>query len=596
MKEKALQGGEFLIRDAKAEDIFVPEEFNEEQLMIAQTCKDFLESEVYPVADRLDEHEEGLMPQILKKAGEMGLLGVSIPEEYGGFGQDFVTSMLTSDSMGAGYSFSVAFSAHTGIGSLPIMYYGNEEQKQKYLPKLATGEWLGAYALTEPGAGSDANSGTTRATLSEDGKYWILNGQKMWITNSGFADVFTVFAKIDNDRVLSAFIVEKDTPGFTLGAEENKMGIRGSSTRQLFFSDAKIPVENLLGKRGQGFRIALNILNLGRIKLGANVIGAAKRGINFSVQYANERKQFRALLSSFTGIKYKLAEQVVRAFANESAVYRISKNIEDAVQMYIDEGKDKGQANVDAQRNFVIEAALIKVYGSEMLDFVVDEGVQIHGGMGFSAETEIERMYRDSRINRIFEGTNEINRMVVSDTLLKKGMKKEIELLPETEKVWEEYKNLPQNQQFADEYYQRTQQYIKNFKKATLLMSKLAMDKLGRKLSREEEILFNLADMMMQTHVAESTKLRIEKMDKVLGIMPIEIYRDILDVLLYESAQRIRNAAMDEIMAIADENEQKDLLAAISYYTSVRSFDLLGARRRIADKLIEENHWTFSNY
>ena len=596
MENKALQGGEFLVRSTDANDVFVPEEFSEEQKMIAQSCQDFLNAEVYPVIDRLDEHEEGLMPQVLKKAGEMGLLGVAIPEEYGGFGQDFVTSMLASDVMGAGYSFSVAFSADTGIGSLPIMYYGNEEQKQKYLPKLATGEWLGAYALTEPGAGSDANSGTTRATLSEDGKYWILNGQKMWITNSGFADVFTVFAKIDNDRVLSAFIVEKDTPGFTLGAEENKMGIRGSSTRKLFFNDAKIPVENLLGKRGEGFRIALNILNLGRIKLGANVIGGSKRAINVTVKYANERKQFRHLLSSFPAIKYKLAEQVIRAFANESTVYRISKNIEDAVKMYIAEGKDKGQANVDAQRNFVIEAALIKVYGSEMLDFVVDEGVQIHGGMGFSAETDIERMYRDSRINRIFEGTNEINRMVVSDTLIKKGMKKEIALLPAAEEIWNSYKSLSGKPSFSSDYHERNKQYIQNFKNATLLMTKLAIEKLGRKISNEQEVLFNLADMMMQTYVAESTQLRLEKMEKILNLTDIEEHKAILDVLMYESAQRLRKAANDELLGITDASEQDELIQAINYYLTIEPFNIIDARRKIADKLIENNQWVFSNY
>ncbi len=597
MESKALQGGEFLIRKTNPEDIFIPEEFTEDQLMIAQTCRDFIKTEVHPVANEIDSHEnEELLPSILKKAGEMGLLGVSIPEEYGGFGLDFVTSMLTSDIMGTGYAFSVGFSAHTGIGSLPIMYYGNEEQKQKYLPKLATGEWLGAYCLTEPGAGSDANSGTTRATLSEDGKYWILNGQKMWITNAGFADVYTVFAKIDNDRVLSAFIVERGFEGLKLGAEENKMGIRGSSTRQVFFNDCKVPVENLLGKRGEGFRIALNILNLGRIKLGANVIGASKLGIEFSVQYANERKQFRSLLSSFPAIKYKLAEMVIRAFANESAVYRISKNIEDAVQMYVNEGRDKGVANVDAQRNFVVEAALIKVYGSEMLDFVVDEGVQIHGGMGFSAETDIERMYRDSRINRIFEGTNEINRMVVSDTLLKKGMKKEINLMPALDEVWNEYKNLPEVPEFAEDYHERTAQYIENFKKATMLMSKLAIEKLGRKISREQEILFYLADMMMQTHVAESTQLRIEKMDRILNIHNIDIYKDILDVLMYESGQILRKAGTDEIMSIVPAEEQAEFIKALNYYTSVKPFDILGARRRIADKLIEDNKWTFSNY
>ncbi len=596
MEAKALQGGEFLCRKTNSNDVFIPEEFSEEQLMIAQTCNDFLNAEVIQNVNRLDEHEEGLMPQILKKAGEMGLLGVSIPEEYGGFGQNFVTSMLASDVMGAGNAFSVAFSAHSGIGSLPILYYGNEEQKQKYLPRLASGELLGAYCLTEPGAGSDANSGTTKAVLSEDGKHWIINGQKMWITNGGFADVYTVFAKIDNDRVLSAFIVERGFEGISFGAEEHKMGIKGSSTVQVFFNDCKVPVENQLGKRGEGFRIALNILNLGRIKLGANVIGASKRAITVSVMYANERKQFRSLISSFPAIKFKLAEQVIRVFANETTVYRISKNIEDAVEMYISQGLDKGVANVDAQRDFAIEAALIKVYGSEMLDFVVDEGVQIHGGMGFSAETEIETMYRDSRINRIFEGTNEINRMVVSDTMIKKGMKKAIDLLPEAEKVWAEIENLQETPTFSDDYHTRNQQYIENFKKATLLITKLSIEKLGKKIETEQEILFNLADMMMQLYVVESNQLRVEKMDKVIKKHDIDLYKDILDVLMYESSQIIYKAGLDAIFSITEESEQSKFVKALLHYTKVKPVNYINARRNIANKLIEENRYCFSNY
>lgn len=594
MKENTLQGGEFLIKSTDCQNIFIPEEFNGEQLMIAQTCKDFLKTKVLPVSDDIDDHTEGLMPKILKKAGEMGLLGISVPEEYAGFGQNFVTSMLASDIMGAGNSFSVAFSAHTGIGSLPILYYGNEEQKQKYLPLLASGEKLGAYCLTEPGAGSDANSGATKAVLSDDGKHWILNGQKMWITNGGFADVYTVFAKIDNDRVLSAFIVERDFEGVSFGAEENKMGIRGSSTVQVFFNNCKVPVDNLLGKRGQGFRIALNILNLGRIKLGANVIGASKRAITASVNYANERKQFRTLISNFPAIKNKLAHQVVKAFANESAVYRISKNIEDAVATYIAEGQDKGTANVNAQRDFVIEAALIKVYGSEMLDFVVDEGVQIHGGMGFSAETEIETMYRDSRINRIFEGTNEINRMVVSDTMIKKGMKKAIDLLPAAEKVANQIDNLLPTA-FENDYFALNKQYIQNFKDVTLLITKLSIDKLGRKISSEQEILFNLADMMMQLYVAESTMLRVEKMNSG-KTGNIDIYKDILDTLQYESSQIIYKAGLDAINYLCEPNQLTKYSKALRIYTETKQTNLIEAGRNIANKLIDDNKYTFSTY
>ena len=458
--KNAIKGGEFIVRETLPEEIFIPEEFDDEARMIAQSCQDFLDTEVMPNLDRIDAHEEGLMPEILKKAGELGLLGISIPEEYGGFGQNFTTSMLVADTLGAGYAFSVAYSADTGIGTLPIMYYGNEEQKQKYLPGLATGELLGAYCLTEPGAGSDANSGKTKAVLNEAGTHYILNGSKMWITNGGFADILTVFAKIDDDRILSAFIVERNFPGITFGAEENKMGIKGSSTVQIFFNDCEVPVENLLGKRGDGFRIALNILNLGRIKLGANVIGASKLAINQSVQYANERKQFRTLIANFPAIKYKLANQIIKAFANETAVYRMSKNVDDAVKRNIANGMDKGTANVEAQREFVIEAALIKVFGSEMLDYVVDEGVQIHGGMGFSAETPIERGYRDSRINRIFEGTNEINRNVTGDTLIKKGLKGEIPLFEEAAKIAESLNKFPENPQFKGEYFEDVSQRL----------------------------------------------------------------------------------------------------------------------------------------
>ena len=482
------------------------------------------------------------------------------------------------------------------IRDRPILYYGNEEQKQKYLPSLASGEKLGAYCLTEPGAGSDANSGTTKAVLSECGKYWIINGQKMWITNGGFADVFTVFAKIDNDRVLSAFIVERNYEGISFGAEEHKMGIKGSSTVQIFFNDCKVPVENQLGARGEGFRIALNILNLGRIKLGANVIGASKRAIDVSVRYANERKQFRSLISTFPAIKYKLAEQVIRVFANETTVYRISKNIEEAIEMYIAQGIDKGTANVDAQRDFAIEAALIKVYGSEMLDYVVDEGVQIHGGMGFSAETEIETMYRDSRINRIFEGTNEINRMVVSDTMIKKGMKKAIDLLPAAEKVWSEIDSLPKTPSFADDYYERNNQYVENFKKATLLITKLAIDKLGQKIAHEQEILFYLADMMMQAYVAESVALRVEKMDKGLKKYDIEVFKNILDVFQYESGQIIYKAGLDACMNLLDESEYEKIVGALTYFTKVKPVNTNDARRNIANRLIEDNKYTFSTY
>jgi len=591
--KKALRGGEFLIKTTVAADIFIPEEFDEEQKMIAQSCQDFLDSEVLPAIKRVDAMEPGLMSSLLKKSGELGLLAVSVPQEYEGFGQSFVTSMLASDIMGAGGSYSVAYSAHTGIGTLPIVYYGNEEQKQKYLPKLGSGEWLGCYCLTEPNAGSDANSGTTKAVLSADGKNYIVNGQKMWITNGGFADILTVFAKIDNDRALSAFIIERNFPGVKFNPEEKKMGIKGSSTVQIFFEDCIVPVENLLGKRGEGFRIALNILNLGRIKLGANVINSSKRSINLSVKYANERKQFKTLISSFGAIKHKLAEQVIRAFANESAVYRASQNVEDAIQQYVAEGIDKGQANVEAQRKFAIEAAILKVYGSEMLDFVVDEGVQIHGGMGYSAETEIETLYRDSRINRIFEGTNEINRSVTGGTMLGKASKKELEILVEAEKIYEEIKTLGEKPKFSENFYERHQQYIANFKKATILVIKGTLDKLSKELNTEQEVQFNIADMLIQLYVAESLALRVEKIETMFGEEKASLYKEMLEVFQYEASHTIFKAGIDAVYTYATENEQDELVKALIYFTRTNPFNCKNARRKIADKMIEENRYCF---
>ncbi|NLB27234.1 MAG: acyl-CoA dehydrogenase, partial [Bacteroidales bacterium] len=439
--KKYVSGGEFMVNDPEAKNIFIPEDFDEEQLMIAETCRDFINTEVMPNLDKIDAQQEGIAKELLNKSGELGLLGISIPEEYGGFGQSFVTSMLASEVMGTGYSFAVTYSCHTGIGSMPILYFGNDQQKEKYLPALASGELIGAYCLTEPGAGSDANSGKTKATLSEDGKYYLLNGQKMWITNAGFADLFIVFAKIDNDRVLSAFIVERTFPGIKFNPEEKKMGIKGSSTRQIFFEDCKVPVENLLWGRGKGFRIALNILHMGRIKLGGNVIGAAKLAVEQSVNYANDRKQFGQFISSFGLIKQKLAQQVIKTFTAESAVYRASRNVDEFIEAHIGT-ITREEAIVKAFEEYAVEAAILKVYGSEALDYIVDEGVQIHGGMGYSSEMPVERGYRDSRINRIFEGTNEINRLVTIDTLHKKGTKKDFPLYERGEEVISTLKNI----------------------------------------------------------------------------------------------------------------------------------------------------------
>ncbi|MBL7110591.1 MAG: acyl-CoA dehydrogenase family protein [Bacteroidales bacterium] len=588
-----VKGGEFLVKETDPADVFIPEEFDEEQKMIGQTCEDFLEAEVFPVLDRLDAQEEGLMRSLLDKSGELGLLAISIPEEYEGFGQSFITAMYASEIMGAGYSYAVAFSCHTGIGTLPILYYGNEEQRQKYIPKLASGEWVGAYCLTEPGAGSDANSGSTKAVLTEDGKHYILNGQKMWITNAGFADVFTVFAKIDNDRVLSAFIIEKGFEGLSLNPEEKKMGIKGSSTRQIFFNDCKVPVENLLGKRGEGFRIALNILQMGRIKMGASVIGAAKRAIYHSVVYANERKQFNCLIGEFGAIKYKLAEQVILTFVMESAVYRASKDLDDAINFYVEKGEDKGRNTMEAFNQFGIEAAAMKVFASEALDYIVDEAVQIHGGMGYSAEMEVDKAYRDSRINRIFEGTNEINRILVADTIIKRGAKGEFPLMEEAEKVMEELAGLADIKAGDESYYDKKKRYVKNFKKVALILMKAASDKFASKLVHEQEIINNISDIVMQLYGAESALLRVQKLESMKGESAVVLYKQMLDVFTYDAASRIRKFALDSIYSFVYGDNRDKMLNGVKYFTCVEGVNVKEARRSIADMLISENRYCF---
>ncbi|MBN2214207.1 MAG: acyl-CoA dehydrogenase family protein [Bacteroidales bacterium] len=593
MDNNNLKSGEFLVKEVPASNVFIPEEFDEEQLMIKQTCADFLESEIYPALDRIDNQEEGLMASLVKKAGELGLLGIAVAEEYEGFGQSFVTQMLACDILGGGFSFAVAYSAHTGIGTLPIMYYGNDEQRKKYIPKLASGEYLGCYCLTEPGAGSDANAGKTNAILSEDGKHYILNGQKMWITNSGFADIFTVFAKIDDDRILSAFIVERTFPGITFNPEEKKMGIKGSSTRQIFFNDCKVPVENLLGKRGEGFRIALSILHMGRIKLGANVLGSCRKAINESVAYANERKQFGQLISSFGAIKHKLAQQAVKTFITESAVYRVSKDIDDAIVKNKATGMDSGRATIEGISHYAVEAAILKVYGSEALNYVVDEAVQIFGGMGYSSETLVEKAYRDSRINRIFEGTNEINRMLVVDTALKRAMKGDFDLFGEAKKVAAEISVLKVTDVSGLDYYAEKLAYIRNFKKAILLVINKASETFERKLSYEQEILFNISDMMMELYVAESTLLRVQKLKGIKGAEAVKLYKDILDVTVYDTADIIRKSGKDAICSFAAGDDPEKLLAALDILTKVAGVNVKESRRRLADKIIEENRYPF---
>lgn len=591
--QQAIKGGEFIIRETKAADIFIPEQANEEQQMIAQTCRDFLQQEVYPNLDKIDAQQEGLMQSILDKAGELGLLGISIPEDLGGFGKDFTTGMIATEYLGAGHSFSVAYAAHTGIGTLPILYYGNDAQKKKYIPKLATGEWKAAYCLTEPGSGSDANSGKTKAVLSPDGKNWIINGQKMWITNGGFADVYIVFAKIDSDENLSAFIVERNFPGITLNPEEHKMGIKGSSTRQIFFNDCIVPVENQLSERGNGFKIAVNILNLGRIKLAGAAIGGSKRVATLSVQYANERQQFGRPIAKYGAIRHKLAEQAIRIFAAEAAIYRCSQNMEDAINALREQGMEEGKAKLKGVEQYAVEAAILKVNGSEVLDYVTDEGVQIYGGMGYSSDAPMDRAYRDSRINRIFEGTNEINRMLAVDMMLKKAMKGDLDLMGPATAVANELMQIPDMGNGSDELFAAEKKTIANFKKAVLMVAGSAVQKLMMELAKEQEVLMNIADMLIDLYVAESLQLRVEKLVGIKGEANCTEQLDMMRVYLYDAADRINKAGKDAINSYTGGDEQRMLLMGLKRFTKVAPVNVKEARRRIAAKLLTENKYCY---
>jgi len=590
---EAIKGGEFLVRDTQPHEIFTPEEWTEEQLMIAQMCRDFLATEVHPNLDRIDAMEEGLMVSIMEKAGELGMLGLSVPEDLGGMGVDFKTSMLATEALGTGFSFSVAYGAHTGIGTLPLLYYGTEDQKQKYIAKLATGEWKASYCLTEPGSGSDANSGKTKAVLSDDGKYYSVTGQKMWITNGGFADLHTVFAKIGDDKNLTAFLIEADSEGITLNAEEKKMGIKGSSTRQVFYNNVKVPVENLLGDREGGFKIAVNILNIGRIKLAGGVMGGSKGALIDSIKYANEREQFGRPISKYGAIRHKLAEQVIKIFAVESATYRASQNIDDAINALIEGGMDKSQATLKGIEQFAPECAILKVVGSECLDYVVDEGVQIHGGMGFSAETRIERSYRDARINRIFEGTNEINRMLTVGMIMKKAMKGELDLMGPAMAVANELMSIPDFGDASDELFAAETKYVKNFKKAVLMIAGAAAKKFADKMAKEQEVMMNIADMVNMVYIAESTLLRVQKMVGVKGEEACQERLDIMRVLIYDCADSINKFGKDALNAFADGDEMRMMLMGLKRFTKHAPFNAKEARQRIALGLIEANDYCY---
>lgn len=590
--KKPITGGEFLIRDVAFTDIFTPEEWTEEQLMMKKMCEDFVDQNIVPFLEDIDHQKEGMMESLLDKSADLGLLGISVPEEFGGMGMDFKTSMLCTEALGQGHSFSVAYGAQTGIGTLPILYYGNEEQKAHYIPKLATGEWKACYCLTEPGSGSDANSGKTKAVLTEDGQHYILNGQKMWITNGGFAHVLTVFAKIDHDENLSAFILTRDMEGITFNAEEKKMGIKGSSTRQIFFNNVKVPVANLLSDRGNGFKIAVNILNIGRIKLAGGVLGGAKGTVTESIRYANEREQFGRPISKYGAIRQKIAEQAIRCYALESATYRATQNVDDAIQSLMESGMDKGQAVLKGIQSFAPECAILKVYGSETLDFCVDEGVQIYGGMGYSAETRMERSYRDSRINRIFEGTNEINRLLTVDMILKKAMKGELDLMGPAMAVANELMAIPEFGDAPDNVFDEYRGYIKNFKKAVLMVAGSAAQKLMAQLGKEQEVLMNIADMTILLYVAESTLLRTEKMHNSKGAASCEVQIEMMKTFIFDAADRISKAGKDALLSFVEGDELRMMLMGLRRFTKVEPINPKNARQIIAQRLIADNAYT----
>ena len=583
-----IQGGEWIIKEVKSEDVFIPEEFNEEQLMVRDMCSQFLDTEVLPVVERMDKLEPGLMPGLLEKAGEQGLLGVSVPEQYGGMGKDFITSTIVAEYLGGGYSFSVANAAHTGIGTLPILYFGTEAQRAKYVPKLASGEFKGSYGLTEPNSGSDALSAKTTAKLSADGKHYILNGQKCWITNGGFADIYTVFAKIDGEQ-FTAFIVERGTEGFTQGPEEHKMGIKGSSTVQLYFQDCKVPVENVLGEIGRGHIIAFNILNIGRLKLGAATIGGARRALSTTVKYAKAREQFKLPIVKFGAIRHKLAEMALQLWVGEAALYRVAKNIDEKEHELLAAGKDLSAALLGGAEEYAIECAILKVFGSEVLDFVVDEGVQIHGGNGYSDEYEISKAYRDSRINRIYEGTNEINRLLTVDMVLKRAMKGQLDLMGPAMNVQKELMSIPDFGDQDDAAFAKEHKAIANFKKCILMVAGAAVQKLMMTLSKEQEILMNIADMSIITYHAESALLRLEKLSKTKSEAELAVQTAIVKTYIYDAADAINKAGKDALNSFADGDELRMMHIGLKRFTKVDPFNTKEARRTICAQLVADD-------
>ena len=588
-----MKGGEFLIKEQQANEVFVPEELNEEQLMFRSMALDFIEAKIWPNVAKIDKQLENpeLIPNLLEEVGELGMLGAGVPEEYGGMGVDFNTETVLSEELGKALSFGVAVAAHTGIGTLPILYFGTQEQKDKFLPDLASGKLKASYCLTEPNSGSDALAAKTKAIL--DGDEWVLNGQKMWITNAGFADLYIVFAQVDGDK-FTGFIVERNTPGLTLGDEEVKLGIKGSSTRQVFFENVRIPKDNLLGEIGKGHKIAFNVLNIGRFKLCAMVMGGCKKAIDIATNYANERHQFGQPISGFGAIKHKLAEMAIRTFATDSATYRVADLITDKIEELIQTGLSKEEAKLKAAEEYSVECAILKVLGSEALDFVIDEAVQIFGGTGYSEEYPVARMYRDARINRIFEGTNEINRMLAVGQLMKKALKGELDIMTPAMKIQEELMEIPD---FGDDdegaLFHAEKKAIVNAKKAILLAAGAAAQKFMMELEKQQEILMNLADMLIDVFTAESAILRTEKMVGLQSESEAELQILMSKTYLSDALERVHMSGKHAVCGFAEGDELRMMLIGIKRFTKYEPLNTIAARQAIADKMIEANKYPF---
>lgn len=597
IEKDVTRGGQFLVKETKSEDIFTPEDFSEEQLMMKQMVKEFVDKEIWPNKNRFENKDYAFTEECMKKAGELGLLGVAVPEEYGGLGMGFVSTMLVCDYIsGATGSFSTAFGAHTGIGTMPITLYGTEEQKKKYVPKLASGEWFGAYCLTEPGAGSDANSGKTKAVLSEDGTHYKITGQKMWISNAGFCSVFIVFARIGDDKNITGFIVENDpSNGISMNEEEHKLGIRASSTRQVFFSDTKVPVENMLSERGNGFKIAMNALNVGRIKLGAACLDAQRRVTSGAVKYANERIQFNTPISNFGAIRSKIAEMATSCYAGESAAYRAAKNVEERIDARVANGESHQDAELKGVEEFAIECSILKVAISEDIQNCADEGIQILGGMGFSEDTPMESAWRDARIARIYEGTNEINRMLSVGMLVKKAMKGHVDLLGPAMKVQEELMGIPDfNTPDYAELFAEEKEIVAKLKKVFLMVAGAAVQKYGPDLDSHQQLLMAASDILIEIYMAESVILRTEKLAKSKGQENVKEQIAMAQLYLYKAVDVVNAKGKEGIASFSEGDEQRMMLMGLKRFTKYTNLpNVVALREAIASKLIEENEYCF---